>query len=186
MTCFIEVLAFLQWSGVKPAISPRYTLFLFSHQVMSNSFATPIDCSLPGSSVHGISQARILEWVAISFSRGSSWSSPGVEPTSPVLAGRFFTTESPRKPQLANYSGCLRLRGLPTWLRAKVLPVNVGDSRDGSLIPGSERSPREGNSNPLQYSCLKNSMDRGAWRANKSTGVTKTQTWLSTHTQGKG
>ena len=36
-------------------------------------FCDPIDCSLPGSSVHGISQARILEWVAISFSRGSSW-----------------------------------------------------------------------------------------------------------------
>ena len=35
----------------------------------------PIDCSPPGSSVHGISQARILEWVAISFSRGSSWPS---------------------------------------------------------------------------------------------------------------
>ena len=34
---------------------------------------TPVDCSLPGSSVHGISQARVLEWVAISFSRGSSW-----------------------------------------------------------------------------------------------------------------
>ena len=33
----------------------------------------PMDCCLPGSSVHGISQARILEWVAISFSRGSSW-----------------------------------------------------------------------------------------------------------------
>ena len=33
----------------------------------------PIDCSLPGSSVHGIVQARVLEWVAISFSRGSSW-----------------------------------------------------------------------------------------------------------------
>ena len=32
-------------------------------------------------------------------------------------------------------------------------------------IPGSERSPGEGNDNPLQYSCLKNSMDRGAWRA---------------------
>ena len=39
---------------------------------MSNSFAT-VDCSPPGSSVPGISQARILEWVAISFSRGSSW-----------------------------------------------------------------------------------------------------------------
>ena len=36
-------------------------------------FCNPMDCSLPGSSVHGISQARILEWVAISFSRGSSW-----------------------------------------------------------------------------------------------------------------
>ena len=34
----------------------------------------PMDCSLPGSSIHGIFQARILEWVAISFSRGSSWS----------------------------------------------------------------------------------------------------------------
>ena len=39
--------------------------------------------SLPGSSVHGISQIRILEWVAISFSRGSS--RPGMEPTSPAL-----------------------------------------------------------------------------------------------------
>ena len=37
------------------------------------TFCDPMDCSLPGFSVHGISQARILEWVAISFSRGSSW-----------------------------------------------------------------------------------------------------------------
>ena len=41
-------------------------LLLFSHYVMSNS-CDPLDCSLPGFSVHGISQARILEWVAISF-----------------------------------------------------------------------------------------------------------------------
>ena len=46
-------------------------LLLFSCQVMSDS-CDPMDCSPPGSSVHGISQARILEWVAISFSRGSS------------------------------------------------------------------------------------------------------------------
>ena len=39
---------------------------------MSN-FCNPMDCILPGFSIHGISQARILEWVAISFSRGSSW-----------------------------------------------------------------------------------------------------------------
>ena len=47
----------------------------------------------------------------------------------------------------------------------KNLPVNAGDTRDTSLIPGSGRSPRGENGNPLQYSCLENSMDRGAWQA---------------------
>ena len=42
-------------------------------QVVSQLFCNPMDCSLPGSSFHGISQATILEWVAISFFRGSSW-----------------------------------------------------------------------------------------------------------------
>jgi len=46
-----------------------------------------MDCSSPGSSVHGILQARILEWVPISFSWGSS--DPGIEPIFPVLAGGF-------------------------------------------------------------------------------------------------
>ena len=46
------------------------------------------------------------------------------------------------------------------------------------LIPGLGRSPGEGNGNPLQYSCLENSMDRGAWRATMH-GVTKSWTWLS-------
>ena len=47
-----------------------------------------MDCSLPGSSVHGISQARILEWIAISFSRGSSW--PGIEPSSLAWRADFL------------------------------------------------------------------------------------------------
>ena len=51
-------------------------------------------------------------------------------------------------------------------------PANAGDT--GS-IPGSERSPRGENSNPLQYSCLENSMDRGAWQAAVH-GVIKSQT----------
>ena len=42
---------------------------------------------------------------------------------------------------------------------------NAGDTGDTSLIPGSGRSPEEGNGNPFQYSCLGNPMDRGAWRA---------------------
>ena len=44
-------------------------------------------------------------------------------------------------------------------------PANAGDSRDTGSIPGSGRSPGEGNGNPLQYSCLENPMDRGAWQA---------------------
>ena len=46
----------------------------------------------------------------------------------------------------------------------KNLPVNAGDAGDVGSIPGSGRSPGEGNSKPLQYSCLENLMDRGAWR----------------------
>ena len=42
-------------------------------------------------------------------------------------------------------------------------PANAGDTRDESLIPKSGRSFGEGNGNPVQYSCLENPMDRGAW-----------------------
>ena len=44
-------------------------------------------------------------------------------------------------------------------------PANAGNIRDAGSIPGLGRSPREGNGNPIQYSCLENPMDRGAWRA---------------------
>ena len=44
-------------------------------------------------------------------------------------------------------------------------PALAGDSRDVTFTPGLGRSPREGNGNPLQYSCLENPMDRGAWQA---------------------
>ena len=45
------------------------------------------------------------------------------------------------------------------------LPANAEDARDVGSIPGSGRSPGGGHDNPLQYSCLENPMDRGAWRA---------------------
>ena len=61
------------------------------------SLCNPTDCSLLGSSVHGISQARILVWVAISFSRGSS--QPRDRMWVSCLAGKFFTTEPPERPQ---------------------------------------------------------------------------------------
>ena len=50
-------------------------------------------------------------------------------------------------------------------LVVKNLPANAGDERDVGSILGSGRSPGGENGNPLQYSCLENSMDRGAWRA---------------------
>ena len=59
---------------------------------------TPIDCSPPGFSVHGISQARILERVAISSS--GNLSNPRIEPVSPTLTGGYFCSEPPGKPSL--------------------------------------------------------------------------------------
>ena len=59
------------------------------------TFCDPTDCSPPGSSVHGILQARILDWFAISYSRGSSFA--GTKPTSltsPALAGGFFPSRT--------------------------------------------------------------------------------------------
>ena len=57
----------------------------------------------------------------------------------------------------------------------KNLPDNAGDAGDMGSIPGSGRSPGEGNGYPLQYFCLKNSIERGAWWATVH-GVTKSRT----------
>ena len=62
----------------------------------------------------------------------------------------------------------------------KNLPANVGDTGDESSIPGSGRSPGGGHGHPLQYSCLENPMDSGAWWA-KVHGVAQSRIQLSTH-----
>ena len=88
----------------------HWTLLFLSSQLITGScclvaklcltLCNPMDCSLSGSSVHGTFQARILEWVAISFSRGSSKLR---DPTrSPALAGGFFTTDPPGNPVRGN------------------------------------------------------------------------------------
>jgi len=83
----------------------------------------PVDCSLPGSSVHGILQTGILEWVAIAFCRGSS--DPGIEPRSPALWA--FPGSSPSKESTCN-------------------------AGDPDSIPESGSSPGEGIGYGLQYS----------------------------------
>ena len=55
--------------------------------------------------------------------------------------------------------------GFPGGAVVKNLPANAGNTRDGGSIPGPGRSPGGGNGKPLQYSCLDNSMNRGAWQA---------------------
>ena len=73
--------------------------------------------------------------------------------------------------------------GFPGGSVVKNLPANAGATEDMGSIPGSRRSPGEGNGNLLQYSSLENFMDSGAWQATVH-GVAKNQTqeWL-THTQ---
>ena len=61
-------------------------------------------------------------------------------------------------------------------------PVNTGDENDPGLIPGSGRSPGIGNGNLLQYSCLRNLMDRGAWCSDSPWGLKELDmTELVTH-----
>ena len=61
------------------------------------------------------------------------------------------------------YSHLHNYRVFPGGSVVKSTPANAGNARDPGLIPGSGRSPGKGNGNPLQYSCLENPMDRGAW-----------------------
>ena len=74
------------------------------------------------------------------------------------------------------------LKGFSGGSVVKNLPANARDTKDVGSIPESGRSPGEGNGNPLQYSCLGNPKDRGAWQATLH-GAAKSQTRLSEHTQ---
>ena len=68
--------------------------------------------------------------------------------------------------------------------KKKNLPANTRDSRDRNSVLGSERSPGGGNGKPLQYSCLENPMDRGAWWATvQGFAESGMREWLSAHTQ---
>ena len=86
----------MRWaSEQRTVLSPRCLIFMLSRfsRVQLQSSFQPMDCILPGSSLDEILQARILEWVAVPSSRGSS--RPRIKPaslTSSALAGGFFTT----------------------------------------------------------------------------------------------
>ena len=85
-----------------------FVLCLISQSCLT--LCDPMDCSPPGSSVHGILQARILEWVAMPSSRGSS--SPGIEPKSPTLQADSLPSEPPGKPKNTGVSSLSLLQGI--------------------------------------------------------------------------
>ena len=69
----------------------------------------------------------------------------------------------------------IQIRTFQVALVVKNPPANAGDRRDAGSVPGSGRSPGGGHGNPLQYSCLENPMDRGAWWATVYS-ITKSRT----------
>ena len=79
-----------------------------------------------------------------------------------------------------------RKNGFPSASAVKNLPANAGDTGNVSSIPASGRSPGGGNDNPLQYSCLGNSMDRGDWWATVHVFTeTDATEWLSRRKNGR-
>ena len=100
-------------------------------------------------------------------------STPLFSPLSKVMFGTLFWS-------LMNIN-LIKKKDFPGVAVAKNSPANPRDTGDICSIPGLERTLGEGNGNPLEYSCLENSMDRGAWQATVH-GLTRCQTGLNTHT----
>jgi len=105
-------------------------------------------------------------WSRLPFPSPGNLPHPGIEPRSPELQADSLLSEPPGEPRETIYKQ-----------QVKNLPANVGNQVS---IPESGRSPGEGNGNPLQYSCLENSMDRGTGWATIF-GVAKSWTRLSNY-----
>ena len=89
-------------------MSGREPLHICSFTQLCLTLCDPMDCSPPGSSVHGISQARILEWVVISSSRGSD--GPRAQTCISCITGGFFTTQAINEQTVkSSYNGVILL-----------------------------------------------------------------------------
>ena len=110
------------------------------------TLSDPMVCSPPGSSIHGIFQARVLEWGAIAFSQLVSDLNLNPSAFSHLVSLHHAM-------QLVI---CINTKGFLGGSVVKNPPANAGDIRDTGWIPGLGRSPGGGHGNPLQYSCLEN------------------------------
>ena len=100
------------------------------------------------------SQALSSQWYRIGGGRSELWYL-GVS----VSQGKILK----KKGKLTFIKSYYKVLAFQVALVVKNPPANAGDARDVGLIPGQGRSPGGGNDNPLKYSCLENSTDRGAW-----------------------
>ena len=153
--------------------------FGLSHAVMSDSLWPS-----------GLQSARLLcPWDSPGTNTGVGCSAlfQGNVPDKPTslmslaLAGRLFTTSATWDAYIYIYAYvylCLYI--IHIYMVAQQWRICL-QCRDAGSVPGSRRSPGEGNGNPLQYSCLGNPMDREAWQATVH-GVAKSQTRLSNKT----
>ena len=74
-----------------------------------------------------------------------------------------------------------KILDFPDGSAGKESACNAGDTEDMGLIPGSGRAPGGGNCDPLQYSCLKNPMDRGVWKATVQKVLRVRNNWATQH-----
>ena len=153
----------------------------------------PMDGGAWKAAVHGVTEGRT--WLS-DFTFHFHALEKEMATHSSVLAWRIPGTEHPGGlPSMGSHrvghdwsdsaaGAVCSYRGLPGGPVVENTPANAGDARDAGLISGSGRSPRVGNGNPLQYSCLGNPIERGAWWAavhGVAKGRTRLSDWTHTH-----
>ena len=138
------------------------------------TLSDPMDCSLPGSSIPGIFQARVLEWGAIAFSIkslscvqlfGIPWTVAHQAPPSMGFFRQEYWSGLPCSPPEDLPNPRIELKSLlsPALAGRFFTTSSLPLGRDRQLNPCAGKIPGEGYGNPLQCSCLGNLMDRGAW-----------------------
>ena len=123
-------------------------------------------------------------WSGLPFPSPRDLPDPGIKPGSPALQADALPSEPPGKPGRSCPKYFIYFKSFKSYKQASLVTrgkesiCQCRRHEDSSLIPGLGRSPGEGKGNPLQYSCLENSMDGEAWWATVH-GVTKSRTQLS-------
>ena len=160
----------------------------WSHSVVSDSL-WPMNCSWPGFSVHGIFQARILEWVAIFFSKGSSW--PRDWTLVSCITGRLFTIWATRESQWPSDMPCINSINPHYDCRFGFPGGSVGKEPTCQCRRHKMKVQSLSPEDPLEKEIATHSSifawripwTEEAWRATVH-GISKSQTWLSMYTQG--